>query len=414
MSASRRPRLANFSLGWLGALLLCLAALPVRAHTASTAWLTLSVSNTTVTGQWEISLRDLDDALGLDANDDGQLTWGELRARHADVATYALNRLGLRADGALLTARLMEHRVSERGGNACAVLRFNATAAAPIRDLALEYRLFFDRDPLHRGLVSQSGVSTLPAKDGQAGKANTAILSPEHPSVIFHLEADRPTTSFGTFVREGIHHIWTGYDHLLFLLALLLPAVLWRGPDGWRPQASFRLSLRHVLQVVTAFTVAHSITLALAAFDIVRLPSRLVESTIAASIGVAAIANLRHGGSRNISSAPGSGLAAVARFAARPWVMPFAFGLIHGFGFAGALSELDLHRGALAVPLVGFNLGVEAGQLACVAVFLPLAFALRGSRFYRLGTLPVASVGILLLAGGWFVERACDVKFLPF
>ncbi|HTH48471.1 MAG TPA: HupE/UreJ family protein [Candidatus Limnocylindria bacterium] len=414
MRDSRRHPLVNWRLVWLGALLLCLAARPARAHTASTAWLTLSVSNTTVTGQWEISLRDLDDALGLDANDDGLLTWGELRARQAEVATYAFSRLGLRVDGVLLAARVLEHRVSERGGNACAVLRFDATAAGPIRDLALDYRLFFDRDPLHRGLVSQTVVNARPAKAGRLGEANTAILSPEHPSVTFHLEADRPTTSLGTFFREGIHHIWTGYDHLLFLLALLLPAVLWRGADGWRPQASFRLSLRHVLQVVTAFTVAHSITLALAAFDLVRLPSRLVESTIAASIAVAAIANLRPRGTRDPEATSGSGLATVARFAARPWVMPFAFGLIHGFGFAGALSELDLRRGALAVPLVGFNLGVEAGQLACVAVFLPLAFALRGSRFYRLGALPVASVGILLLAGGWLVERACDLKFLPF
>ena len=96
MSVTRLTRRAYFSLGWLCALLFCLAALPARAHTASTAWLTLSVSNTLVIGQWEISLRDLDDALGLDANDDGQLTWGELRARHVDVATYAL---GLSACG---------------------------------------------------------------------------------------------------------------------------------------------------------------------------------------------------------------------------------------------------------------------------------------------------------------------------
>ena len=390
--------------------LLCLAALSARAHTASTAWLTLSVSNTTVTGQWEISLRDLDDALGLDANDDGQLTWGELRARHADLATYALNRLTLRADGQPLPVRVLEHRLSERGGATCAVLRFQATAAAPVRDLALDYRLFFDRDPLHRGLVSQTDLSH--SISAGAGPVNTSVLSPERPTVTFHLADHRAASSFPSFVREGVHHIWTGYDHLLFLLALLLPAVLWRDASGWRPQPSFRQSLGRVLQVVTAFTVAHSITLALAAFDLVRLPSRLVESTIAISIAVAAIANLRRGTGDAVSS--GAGPSVLAQLAARPWVMPFAFGLIHGFGFAGALSELDLHRGSLAVPLVGFNLGVEAGQLACVAVFLPLAFALRGSRFYRFGALPVASVGILLLAGGWFVERACDVKFLPF
>ena len=384
----------------------------MHAHTASTAWLTLSVSNATVTGQWEISLRDLDDVLGLDANDDGQLTWGELRARHADVAAYALKHLTLRADGDPLTLRVREHRLSERGGGTCAVLRFEATAAAPVRELALDYRLFFDRDPLHRGLVSQTDSGHPLSLEEKAGPVNTSVLSPERPTVTFHLADHKAASSFTRFVREGIHHIWTGYDHLLFLLALLLPAVLWRDATGWRPQPSFRQSLGRVLQVVTAFTVAHSITLALAAFDLVRLPSRLVESTIAASIAVAALANLRRG--KTGETGPGLGHSRWARLAGQPWVMAFAFGLIHGFGFAGALSELDLHRGALAVPLVGFNLGVEAGQLACVAVFLPLAFALRGSRFYRFGALPVASVGILLLAGGWFVERACDVKFLPF
>ncbi len=392
--------------------LLFLAAHAARAHTASTAWLTLSVSNATVTGQWEISLRDLDDALGLDANDDGQLTWGELRARHADVAAYALNHLTLRADGEPLTVRVREHRLSERGGGTCAVLRFEATATAPVRDLALDYRLFFDRDPLHRGLVSQTDGSGSPSLGKTAGPVNTSVLSPERSSVTFHLAEHKAASSFTRFVREGIHHIWTGYDHLLFLLALLLPAVLWRDATGWRPQASFRQALGRVLQVVTAFTVAHSITLALAAFDLVRLPSRLVESTIAASIAVAAIGNLWR--VTDCETSVGTGQSLLGWLLARPWVMAFAFGLIHGFGFAGALSELDLHRGSLAVPLVGFNLGVEAGQLACVAVFLPLAFALRGSRFYRLGALPFASVGILLLAGGWFIERACDVKFLPF
>lgn len=387
---------------------LLLSSLPARAHLASTSWLTLTVSDTTVNGRWEIPLRDLDDALGLDANDDGRLTWGELRARQADVATYALARLSLCADGVALLPRATRQLVSEGSDGGYAVLDFSAEAAQPIHELRLAYRLFFDRDLLHRGLVNVTGT------DGRS-TGTAAVLSPEHSATTFAVEGPARAVSLPAFVREGVHHIWTGYDHLLFLLALLLPAVLWRGPDGWRPQASFPQALRHVLQVVTAFTLAHSLTLALAAFDLVRLPSRLVESAIAISIAVAALANFR-GRTAPASAADKARHArhAFRKLAGSPWVMPFFFGLIHGFGFAGALGELGLRRGALAVPLVGFNLGVELGQLACVAAFLPLAFAGRGSRLYRFVALPLGSVGILLLAGGWFVERAFAVKFLPF
>ena len=101
----------------------------------------------------------------------------------------------------------------------------------------------FDRDPLHRGLVSQSGA------DGP-GAAAASILSPDHPAVTFHLGDGGGGASFATFIREGVHHIWTGYDHLLFLLALLLPAVLWRSGDGWQPQPSFPRALKQVARTI--------------------------------------------------------------------------------------------------------------------------------------------------------------------
>jgi hypothetical protein len=401
-----RPRLSGLGCGILLALL-WFSTLDVQAHTASTAWLTLSVSNKTVIGQWEIPLRDLDDALGLDANDDGQLTWGELRARHADVAGYALNQLTLQTDGERLSPRVMEHRISQRSDGPCAVLRFVAEAKAAPRELHVDYHLFFDRDPLHRGLVSQVNPSNTP----ESRPFMASVLSPDNPSIRFDIGEGKASHTLGTFIREGMHHIWTGYDHLLFLLVLLLPAVLLRSRDGWEPQPSFRRALTQVLQVVTAFTLAHSLTLGLAAFDWVRLPSRLVESTIAVSIVVAAVANLRR--SRCVTGESASGRSSHPCWTGRPWLMPFAFGLVHGFGFAGVLAELGLSRSSLGWPLLGFNLGVELGQLACVAGFLPAAYLLRSSRFYRCGAVPIGSVTILLLAAGWFVERAFDLRFLP-
>jgi hypothetical protein len=144
--------------------------------------------------------------------------------------------------------------------------------------------------------------------------------------------------------------------------------------------------------IVTAFTVAHSITLTLAVLGIVSLPSRLVESAIALSVVLAALNNLRPVLRR-------------ARVAAA-----FAFGLVHGFGFAGALFELGLPDDALALSLASFNAGVELGQLAIVGMFLPLAFALRATVAYRRVVLRGGSVAIALVAAVWFVERAFDVS----
>jgi HupE / UreJ protein len=151
-----------------------------------------------------------------------------------------------------------------------------------------------------------------------------------------------------------------------------------------------------VLRIVTAFTVAHSITLSLATLGWVDLPSRLVEATIAASVVLAALNNVW------------------PFFQGRRWMVAFGFGLIHGFGFASVLADLGLPRDALALALVGFNLGVEAGQLAIVAAFLPWAYALRQGVFYRRVVLWGGSLAIAAIAAAWFVERAFDLEFMPF
>jgi hypothetical protein len=129
---------------------------------------------------------------------------------------------------------------------------------------------------------------------------------------------------------------------------------------------------------------------------VVSLPSRAVEATIAASVVVAALNNV------------------FPVFTKRLWAVAFVFGLIHGFGFASVLADLGLPRDALALTLVGFNLGVEAGQLAIVALFLPLAYALRRTVLYRQGVRIGGSLLIALLAGIWFAERAFNLKLLPF
>jgi len=254
------------------------------------------------------------------------------------------------------------------------------------KTLKIDYRAFFDIDAQHRGLLRLEC----------GGKVQTAVFSPEKPAQQFELTAPSRARQFLAFVNDGAWHIWTGFDHILFLLALLLPCVLKRGPDGWRVVEHFRPALLNVVKIVTAFTVAHSTTLTLATLGILRLPSRIVESTIALSVILAALNNIR------------------PIFSERGWIMAFGFGLVHGFGFANALFDLGVSGGTLALTLVGFNLGVEAGQLAIVAVFVPPAFAWRNSWVYRELTFRFGSVVIVLLAATWMVERVLEIKVLPF
>jgi hydrogenase/urease accessory protein HupE len=184
-----------------------------------------------------------------------------------------------------------------------------------------------------------------------------------------------PQSTFWQFLELGIAHIWTGYDHLFFLAGLLIVCV----------------RIRTIVGIVSSFTVAHSITLGLAATNIVNLPDRLVEPLIAASICFVGIENL-------------------VRKGAEPkgrWAVAFVFGLVHGFGFASVLRELGLgtHGRSLALPLFSFNLGVEIGQLSVVAVALPVLWRLRRNPGFVRRGIPAIS-GVVAAAGlYWLLER---------
>jgi hypothetical protein len=243
--------------------------------------------------------------------------------------------------------------------------------------------LLFDVDPSHRGLVQWI------APGGVAAQA--LVFGTDSAEQKLALQPPNAWQTLRQYIVDGIWHIWIGFDHILFLLSLLLPSVLVRWKGAWEPVNSQRRAAVEVLKVVTAFTLAHSITLSLAALGVVTLPSRLVESVIAASVVLAALNNLR---------------GTVER---RRWLLAFVFGLVHGFGFASVLADLGLPQGALVLALVGFNVGVELGQLAIVAAFLPLAFSLRGTRFYRVGVLTGGSILVALIASWWFMQRAFNL-----
>ena len=422
----------------LAAVALAAATLPAAAHKASDAYLTLRVSGADVAARFDIALRDLDRDLDLDADADDRLSWREVRTRWSDIAGLARDGLALSADGQACApdlATAAAPALAEHSDGRYAVVRLSWHCAAPVARLEADYRLFAHTDPTHRGIVRYARdeqplrlvvlspgagrtslrLPALPDAPAQATSiaseaplavATPAAVSPSpRPTAVAVAEVDDGSAlaAFGGFVREGIHHILIGYDHILFLLSLLLPSV-WlrrrevdpatgRARTRWVPASDGRQALLGVLKVVTAFTVAHSITLALSVFDIVDPPSRWVESTIAASVVLAALNNVWP-------------VIAEAR-----WKLTFVFGLVHGFGFASALKDAGLARGDLASPLLGFNLGVEIGQLCIVALVLPLAWSLRGTRTYR-GAFAGGSLAIAGVAGLWLVQRVFDLQLI--
>ncbi|WP_300759795.1 HupE/UreJ family protein [Janthinobacterium sp.] len=367
-------------------LLLCLVLFawlsPAQAHKPSDSYLSIDVRGQQIAGQWDIALRDLDFAIGLDGNGDGELTWDEIRARHAAIAAYALQRLQVAGSAGVCPLQVDEQLIDDHTDGAYNVLRFHGLCpgAAP-SSLSIGYTLFADLDPQHKGLLKLSSD----------GHTQTAIFDPDSPRQTLSLTAPSRLAQFGAYVKHGIWHIWIGYDHILFLLSLLLPAVLL--PAARERQQGLKAAFFDVLKVVTAFTLAHSITLTLASLSVVSLPSRWVESAIAASVVLAALNNL------------------FPLFRGRRPVAAFVFGLIHGFGFASVLLDLGLPQSSLVASLFGFNLGVEIGQLVIVAVFLPLAWLLRKTWFYR-QLMTVGSLLIAMIAAIWLLERVADMKLI--
>ncbi len=367
------------------ALAMLLLSAPAWAHKPSDSLLSLTVQHDRIEGRWDIALRDLDDAIGLDIDRDGAITWGEVRTAHEKIAAYALSRLTITSGETGCSAQAPRHLIDHHTDGAYAVLLFTMICPATIDTLRAEYRLLFDLDAQHKGLLRLT--------HGQ--ETTSAIFSQESPTHQFTIGAISMWQQARQYMHEGMWHIWLGYDHVLFLLALLLPAVLRRVAGRWEPTPDFLSAFWEVLAIVTAFTIAHSITLGLATVGLITLPSRLVESAIAASVVFAGISNL------------------YPALVQRRRLVTFLFGLIHGFGFASVLSDLGLPRGSLALSLVSFNLGVEVGQLAIVATFLPLAYGLRKSWTYQRLVLVSGSLGIVALACAWLIERTLDLKLIP-
>ncbi len=257
------------------------------------------------------------------------------------------------------------------------------TAAANARFMVIRYGFFTQSDKLGRAFLRLA-----------TGKDEISSVFDEATAIQrFALGDTKRSSTILLFTQEGAKHIWEGADHLLFLLTLLLPGLLlWNAPGSAATAASgsvgaHRAAWMFALKVITAFTVAHSITLAMASFGLISLPERLIESAIALSIMASAAVNLQQ------------------RFRFNHWQLAFAFGLIHGMGFANGLKELGLSQSYFLETLIAFNIGVELGQLSTVLIVaLPLVLLARTERS-RLRVMRWGSILVLMISTGWLIQR---------
>lgn len=363
----------SLRLSWL--LLLALLAGPAQSHTLSVSHVDVVVDEQGSGARIELdlALRDLALSLPLDANRDEVVTWGELSAIRGELQALVLANLTVSTPASPCPLRPAGLGVRRYEDGMYATVQLTADCVVD-DELSIDYSMFFDQDPQHRALITMRRGTTVTSRIARAD-ATTVALSPDQGQPFFE------------YLREGIHHILIGYDHLAFLISLLLPAALLRVGGQWQPVPGLRPALLHVVGVVTAFTVAHSITLVLAALGWITPASRWVEAAIAASVLLAALNNLRPVITRRL------------------WIVGFVFGLIHGFGFAGALGELGLPDSARLTALLSFNIGVELGQLTVVAIVMPLLFAVRHQRWYARYAMPALSLLIAGLAVWWLSQR---------
>ena len=375
----------------LAGLLLCAAMPRAEAHSASSSYLHIDVHDEALDVQWSIALRDLDYAVGLDSDGNGEITWGELRQHRDAVIAYAMARLSLRADKTACKPGAVTMLADQLGDGGYAVLKFPADCGHVPASVSVRYGLMFDLDPMHRGLLNVT----------VAGIPHAAALSPEQPEARFDVTPGYGDTVVSFFLT-GVHHLLTGVDHMMFVTMLLVPAMFKRREHSHGvhatmvPVARFRGMFIESIKVLSAFTLAHGTTLTLSVLHIVSIPERLSEAGIALTILITALDNIFH-------FLPG-----------KRWPLAFAFGLVHGLGFATALGPLALPPVALGIALLSFNLGLEAAQVTIAAFVLPIGFALRHTFLYPQRVMPGASAAVALVAMAWFTDRAFDLGLMPF
>jgi hypothetical protein len=365
-----------------------LCAPRAMAHKTSYGYLNAAFAEDTVSGKFELAVRDFDAAF-FDfafgpAEGRGKIDWDQLHRHEHEIGALLLKKISLGSPGAPCSLNPGPITLDFRGGEYFMIVPFSGICKALGEQLQVGYDLMFEHDAQHRALIDVR----------RGGDVYSGVTSPESRVLLFSAGTKSLRATILAYILQGAHHIWIGYDHILFLLSLLLPAVLTRRKNEWLPVDGLAEAFWSTAKIVTAFTLAHSVTLSVAAFRVVELPSRFVESAIAASVLVAAINNI---------------YPVITR---RLWAVAFTFGLVHGFGFASVLNEFGLPPHRKLAALLAFNIGVELGQLTIVAAVLPVLFFARRTIAYTRFVMPGGSIIISMIAFVWFIERATGTDFL--
>lgn len=354
-------------------------------HNLGQSYTYLRIYDDKITGRFEIILDDLNRALSRDGAGT-PITEENLDEHMAEIHEYYRANVRFTADGEQIPYQFTGYDTL-KAKTLFVLLDFNLMENQTTPDLIdVEYSAIFDVEPTHTGmlLIEQYWRGNIFNNESRP----SLVFSATNRSQQLDLSNYTMFSGFMGVVKLGIKHIWLGIDHILFLIALILPAAMIRRGNIWEPVTEFRSALFYVVKIVTLFTIAHTMTLSLAAFSVIDLPSRLVESVIAISIAIAAIDILFPIFKKKIA-----------------WVV-FIFGLFHGFGFASVLSHLGVLGEHMALSLFGFNLGVEIGQVAVILVIFPVLYMIRNYAFFPRIILRFGAVVLIALSTFWFLERA--------
>ncbi|UVI29222.1 HupE/UreJ family protein [Paenibacillus spongiae] len=346
-------------------LLLLVSSSAAHAHSNnSEGFSTIDVQDQTIHYRLQLDMVELSHAAGFKVDerqtDNVEALQQALTVNKELLQEYLNTHIHIYADSIPVEGTINEALIAQVKDRPFADLSLSYSAREKPENLILEYNAFFDdSDPSHANMAKvnmeenqQEFIFTYEVRELSLGEMSFLTKAKQ-------------------FLSLGLEHIFTGYDHILFVISLLIGA----------------MTIRHILSLVTAFTIAHSVTLALATLEIIQLPGKLVESAIALSIIYVALKNIFQPDTKH-----------------RPWIA-FAFGLIHGFGFAGILSELNLGGGHLATSLLFFNLGIELGQILIVSLCFPIILLIK-KRLALKWLLPSVSTAVLLFGFVWFIQRA--------
>jgi hypothetical protein len=363
----------------------------VHAHAPNENYVWLNIEQSSVSGRFEFDSAYIEDKLGIDWRSQGDTEEEALANVASEVWRYLTENFSIIANGQSIPL-IFEGTSIAVEGLAYAQFRYRTDPFDIPDTLTLNNGVFLEEGNfLHRSLI----VLEYNKRSGSVFGSENAVIAFGLHNTEQELNLLEPPQMLlpKQFLWQGILHAVLGFDHVLFLIALLFTAVLVRvmpAENGqiWRPVDRFQSALWNVLKIVTIFTISHSITLSLSVLGLIEGNTQLIETLIAFSIVIVAMNNV------------------FPKFNDKKWLLILLFGLVHGMGFASAMSDLQFRTGSITKILIGFNVGIELGQIIIVLLLFPIFFAIRGTVFYRIGVVTGGSLVIAAIAAYWTIERA--------